>query len=84
MDEVLRAMNEENERLMKQFKEGWSESLGSLFINNVGFDLHRMRTIGYRPHTYDCLFTQAGGEYLHVISHMGRPISSLPGPVETC
>ena len=61
MDEVLRAMNEENERLMKQSKEGWSESVGSLFINNVGFDLHRMRTIGYRPHTYDCLFTQAGG-----------------------
>ena len=61
MDEVLRAMNEENERLMKQSKEGWSESVGSLFINNVGFDLHRMRTIGCRPHTYDCLFTRPGG-----------------------
>ena len=30
MDEVLRAMNEENERLMKQSKDGWSESVGSL------------------------------------------------------
>ena len=25
MDEVLRAMNEENERLMKQAQDGWSE-----------------------------------------------------------
>ena len=32
MDEVLRAMNEENERLMNQAKDGWSEPVSTTVV----------------------------------------------------